>query len=552
MRRCVASGVAGLVAGALSVLPGGPAVADADPDPGTLIAPMPVLPVALAQAGEVRQWLASDDGSSESNERLGEVPGSLTGVAVTQIAMADSVGFAVTADGRLVSWGGGDERLQEFPAEVAAAEVAQVATATSKYSGVVTRQGEVIVWGAKRLFADPTEVPAEAKSGVKQLVLTLNSAIALKNDGTVVVWGTPDADLLEPPEGLRATAITASNGGTEAYALTEDGNVVAWGDEDAVDAIPEAAREPGNVTAIASDGERQLALLADGSLLRWRESSHLLPDVPPAVLEQDLVAIRSDSGWFTAMDDSGNVHHWKGFYWSGFYDYVPAEEVGPVVDLTSSFFGAWGVIVTKMLRADLPQVAGSPKVGAVLTGTPGTFSAEPEAVSSRWLANGVPIPGATGTTLKLTAGMAGKQITYDSTATKTGEDTISSTSLPVTVKQTGPVRSKTKVKKVKVTKKAAKVVVTGKVTASKSPAGKAKVTIKKGKKKIVTKTVKVNAKGAVKLTVKKFAKLVAKKLKAKGKKAKTAYKGKYTVTIAYKGTKQIKASKATKKFRIKR
>lgn len=142
-----------LVAG-LCVVPRGAAFADADP--GMSIAPMPVTPVSLAQAGEVVQWRSN----KPAEQRLTEVPASLSGVAVTQVAMAASVGFAVTAAGRLVSWGGNDAGLQKIPAEVASAEVAQVATAPDAYAGVVTRSGEVITWGYKRNFETPLDVPA--------------------------------------------------------------------------------------------------------------------------------------------------------------------------------------------------------------------------------------------------------------------------------------------------------------------------------------------------------------------------------------------------------
>jgi hypothetical protein len=110
------------------------------------------------------------------------------------------------------------------------------------------------------------------------------------------------------------------------------------------------------------------------------------------------------------------------------------------------------------------------------------------------------------------------------------------------------VSSTTQVLKVTVAKKAASLTATGKVTATKPVTGKATITIKMGKTTILAKPVTVPATGAVKLTVKKFGKLVLKKTKSKKK---AGYRGKYTLTIAYAGNTNVKASTATKTFTVK-
>jgi hypothetical protein len=545
--------VAGLLVAGLCAVPGSGAFAAADP--GMSIAPMPVTPVSLAQAGEVVQW-DTTEAPAPGVSRMAEVPASLSGVAVTQVALADSVGFAVTAAGRLVSWGGNQLRLQNIPAEVAATQVTQVATAPSVYAGVVTGAGEVKIWGAKRNFTTPLNVPA-GLTGVKQLALNSSRALALRNDGTVVSWGVAGVAPGEPPPGLKATAIALTE--TTALALTVDGTVVAWGAEPSnLFPVPAALQQPGNVKAIAAAQSGAVAILADGTAFAWGGNAPAPVGTPFKAATSwglDAVAVVGGANHLGLVDSEGVIHHWEdSTEESGL---VPAAVNGRAISqLALGYYGAGLVIVTKMLRGADPQIGGAAVVGQTLTATPGTFSASPETVTSQWLANGAPIPGASGATLTLTAAQLGKAITYKSTATKGGE-TATSTSAAVTV--TSPavppvpqVASKTTVTKVTVAKKAKQVSVAGKVTASKSPAGKAKVTIKKGKKVIVTKTVTVSAKGAANLTVKKFATLVAKKLKAKGKKAKTAYRGKYVVTIAYAGNAQVKASNASKGFKIKK
>jgi len=331
--------------------------------------------------------------------------------------------------------------------------------------------------------------------------------------------------------------------------------------------MPAAVQVPGNVKAIAGSPSCVLALMADNTLetIGNGTGGHCADPVPADVAagEPVLLATSTALGGYGIVDQDRVIHYWRPSYEDGT---PPLAELNgrdivqiTVSDPTAAESGdpqvpTGGVIITKMLRAELPQVTGTPQVGAVLTGVPGTFSASPDAVSSQWLVDGV--AAGSSAQLAVTAAMAGRTIVYSSTATKAGEGTVTSSSGGVVVPAVaappvGPVSSSTTVVTMAAAKKGASVTVTGTVSASKSPAGQATVTIVKGKKAIVTKTVPVSASGAVTLTVKKFAQLVAKKTKAKGKKAKTAYRGAYTVTIAYAGTPLVQASTGTKKVSIK-
>jgi len=500
---------------------------------------VPGMAVSLAQAGELRLWGDNTYGQST-------VPASLTGVAISQVVLPRGGRLALTADGRVVGWGANPDRLHVVPSEVAAVKVAQIAT-QGGYAGAVTRDGRVLMWGKKRNFATPLDVPA-GLTGVKQLAITDYAAAALKTDGSVVAWGQTDFGQTTVPVGLKATAI----GGMAStfVALTDQGTVAAWGN---LNPLRASLLQPGNVKAIATGFSDGIVMLADNSLELMWEGWY---PVPAEVAAVDAVLLANGSSGnkeYAVVDRDGVMHYWTEGVAPTSEQILgePAQLVLGDVYESDARLPTGGVLLTKMLRAELPRVAGAAKVGSVLTGVPGTFSAEPESVTSQWLVNGAPVSG--GAQLVVTAGMVGKTIGYRSTATKPGEAPVTSTSTVVTVSNPVPPvsPSRTKVVKIKVAKKAASVTVTGKITASTSPAGTARVTIKKGKKVIVAKSVRVSAAGAVNLTVKKFNKLVAKKTKAKGKKAKSAYRGKYTVTIAYGGAKQVKPSSASKAFKVK-
>lgn len=101
--------------------------------------------------------------------------------------------------------------------------------------------------------------------------------------------------------------------------------------------------------------------------------------------------------------------------------YLVGATLSPVTTATAP-----GVI--KAVAA--PVVTGIAKVGATLTASAASFSPTPDAVSLTWLANGVPITGATGNRLALKAAQLNKVITVVATARRAGYNGATLTSAP--------------------------------------------------------------------------------------------------------------------------
>lgn len=534
-------------------------------------------PLPLEKAGALHMWGDHDfTEDPEADAGQNQVPDDLKGVAISQVVTTGQVSMALTATGKVKVWGVSFARLNRVPDEVQNEKVAQIAL-TGSHAAVVTRSGKVFLWGQRYPVVTEhlIEVPANLKP-VKQLVFSQSHAVVLHTDGTISAWGH-QADFLRStmPPGLTATRIFASRTSNDVYALKPDGSLVAFGGDapfpphqpDPIypPALPAAVTQPGSVKSFATSGyvwTGSIALLNDGTLLHWtRQGIRPLPawtsTLTPATVGY------SSTHDFAILDTAGTVHSWS--YQDPTHRTAPAEHTGPTLAAYSHTANTWQTptgsgdtmgasILTKVLRADDPTISGAPTVGQTLTATPGTFSGAPTTVTGQWNADGAAIAGATGTTLVLGAAHAGKKITYTSSATKAAESaTSTSQSVTVTAGSTvtpagQPVGSSTSVT-AEGTKKGKSLTVSGTVTATKPVTGTVTLTIKKGKKVIAVK--KVATTGTFKVTVKKFSRMVAKKLKAKGKKARTAYRGAYSVTASYSGGPNVNASASSTRVKLK-
>jgi hypothetical protein len=105
----------------------------------------------------------------------------------------------------------------------------------------------------------------------------------------------------------------------------------------------------------------------------------------------------------------------------------PAGSSGAPVSHTSSASAKTATVKTGSLSAPTPTITGSTRVGSVLTGHPGTWTAG-TSLHDQWYANGKAISGATHTTLSLSTADYGKVIAVRVTGSKPGYTTVARTS----------------------------------------------------------------------------------------------------------------------------
>ncbi|MBU2696759.1 hypothetical protein CCO04_16840 [Pimelobacter sp. 30-1] len=123
------------------------------------------------------------------------------------------------------------------------------------------------------------------------------------------------------------------------------------------------------------------------------------------------------------------AYGWKGAlsrYLEAGPEHATFDERGTFVRTQES--AATGPVTGALTVSGAPRIAGTARVGATLTATPGTYAPAATGLSRQWLRDGVPIAGATGTTYRLTAADAGHRVVVRETGARTGWDDVTTAS----------------------------------------------------------------------------------------------------------------------------
>ena len=304
--------------------------------------------IAATSAGAVAvKW----DGSlavwgSQYNDKY---YGSIAGVSVplildkTVLAVSGSINgsgvvshlLALYEDGTLGAWGNNDYNqcnvpvglnlfaddvpytgpapdIPQTPADYAASIYARAAAKIDEVASgvaVLNMDGTVKVSYPGRDNYGLENVPS-GLNNVKAIATAYFNAMALKEDGTVTVWGYDGDGQCQVPENVKdVTAIAVNNWSPYCLALMKDGTVAAWGGNYSGQCDVPAGLS--GVTAIAAGYEHSLALKEDGTVAAWGANSGGQCDVPADLNNVARVyAGGSDYGFSLALKNDGTVAAW--------------------------------------------------------------------------------------------------------------------------------------------------------------------------------------------------------------------------------------------------
>ncbi len=325
---------------------------------------------AASQPNAVVAWGNNTDG--ETN-----VPPALANVVA--IAGGSYHSLVLQSNGTVVAWGQNGYGQTSVPAGLT--NVSAIAGG-GFHSLALQSSGIIVAWGYNGY--GQTSVAA-GLTNVAAIAAGYYHSLALQSNGIIAAWGHNSYGQASVPSGLR-TVTAIAGGGYHSLALQNNGLVVAWGHNGyGQSAVPSGLS---NVTAIAAGYYHSLALKRDGTVVAWGYNGSGQAVVPSGLT--NVAAIAAGGYHNLAILSNSNVVAW------GYNDY---GETNVPTGLSNVVAIAGGLDHSLAIA---PLLVGPPPAVSLALGADTNLSVTAwfeSPFSCRWSLNGIPLAGATGTSL---------------------------------------------------------------------------------------------------------------------------------------------------------
>jgi len=314
--------------------------------------------LALKNDGAVYAWGFNDHGElGNGTITLSTTPVQVSGLTgITAIAGGDNHSLALKNDATVLAWGFnfvgqlGDNTIQtrKTPVAISGLTGVKAVAAGQGHSLALKTDGTVFAWGnnnAGELGIGTTDVGSRVPVQVHNLtgVATITSGqshvLALKTDGSIVVWGDDFygelgngtsglSNLPIPVPGLSNNIVGIAGGRSYSLVLKSDGSVVAFGLNSngqfgggimSNNTIPVQTGMLSGLIAVAAGEQHSLALKSDGSVMAWGNNFYgqlgdgttILRNTPtPVTGLSGVIAIAAGENHSVALKGDGTVWAW--------------------------------------------------------------------------------------------------------------------------------------------------------------------------------------------------------------------------------------------------
>jgi peptide/nickel transport system permease protein len=338
--------------------------------------------VALTDDGNLTVWGTECNRLMEGiSSFILEVPEEIQEANIVDVEAGMRFVIALDDEGNFYGWGHAGHGQTELPDDVrfmmdlwsmldpSASDIVKIA-ASSMWSAVLTRDGNLYVWGSRSAVGTMI-VPTAAQGRVVDFASGENNMILILDDGTLMPMGQRGNEFFDdvPTEltdgSTRVVEVVATN--RNVVARDEHGVIHLWGSS-----IDGLNRKPDNMTLdsvidISSGYKNFIAVKEDGEIFIWGAHELTQLNLPRHLRgPTDTVMVFADAHQFYAADEDGNIlGAWgnRGYIWGsdqfgrdmftriihggrisltvGVIAVIIATFIAIVIGLTAGFFGGW-------------------------------------------------------------------------------------------------------------------------------------------------------------------------------------------------------------------
>ncbi len=248
---------------------------------------------------------------------MGDIPQEVKDADITMLAAGYDHISALDSTGKIHTWGNTRLGQATLPREVESAIAAGEnlnfvqLEAGNQFSAAVTADGKLFVWGNSNL--NDIKVKKAYQENIKKVAANINTYFVLTNDGEVAYAGFQQNAFSVVPEEVKSGVVDIAATGFTSAALKEDGSVIIWGNVSRGERnIPE---HDGKIIKIFGGRSHYSALTDKGEVLSWGSNHFGQSNAPKFDANDPVVDIYTGFYQNYAVLQSGKIQGWglKGY-----------------------------------------------------------------------------------------------------------------------------------------------------------------------------------------------------------------------------------------------
>lgn len=324
-----------------------------------MISPGITYGAGVDNAGHVYTW-----GYTQVTETIdmGRIPDEVKQAKIVQVASGYDHIAALDENGAVYVWGSNRLGQGKLPKEIAQAmkdgvnlDIVQL-EAGNQFTIAVTRDGQAYVWGNGNI--NDLRVKKQYQGNIAKVSANINTFIALTKDGAAVYTGLQTNAYSRVPAGLETGVVDVAGTAFGNAALKEDGTVVIWGNPSGVDmTVPE---HEGKIIRIYGGRNHFTALTDQGQVIAWGANNFGQTKVPALKAGEKVKEVFTDYYQNYLLTDSGEL---KTFGLSGYLlgtDHLGRDILVRIINggKVTMTVGAVAVIISLVIGVILGGLAG--------------------------------------------------------------------------------------------------------------------------------------------------------------------------------------------------
>ncbi|MEG2429115.1 MAG: ABC transporter permease subunit, partial [Oscillospiraceae bacterium] len=234
---------------------------------------------------------------------------------ITQVSAGINHVLALDDNGKLYTWGYDRLRLNKIPLELKNVKNIKQIEAGHQISFVLTDDGKIVHWGNDNLISLDYK---KYQGQIEKIVANTTTLLAITKDKKVVALSQKETPFSNIDQSLNNNVLDIASTDKTAIALKKDGTVMVWG-ADNIDAfgtkdIPKNIQ--GKVKQISAGRSHFTALLTTGEVVCWGRNNFNQCSISSAINKKNDTQ-QISSGYYQnyAIDQNGKAKTWglKGY-----------------------------------------------------------------------------------------------------------------------------------------------------------------------------------------------------------------------------------------------